>query len=285
MIMSCGWIWNVPAAQAASYYRRFDNGYLNVHTLEETRAAAQKIIAAGADIIKLYTGITGEQVKVIAEEAHKKGLKVTGHVAGKAGLLDNIRNGQDAVEHWGGVDPDDPEVVRELVSRRISIVPTSIRGLWAALAAERPGWLDNPRMRALTPPDLWAEIRQSLSMLQRRAEVRPRRIEERGRVIKKLHDAGVRILVGTDMGDYFTDATWREMELLVRFGIPPIEVISAATRLTADYLGMGDKFGTVELGKSADIIVVDGNPLTQMGDLRHVVWVVKEGVVHDAKWR
>jgi imidazolonepropionase-like amidohydrolase len=71
---------------------------------------------------------------------------------------------------------------------------------------------------------------------------------------------------------------WQQMELFVRFGIAPVEVISLATRVAAAEMGMADKLGTIEPGKLADIIVVDGNPLTHMRDLRHVVYVVKEGV-------
>lgn len=285
MIMSCGWIWNVPDSFAATFYRRFDNWYLNVHTAEEARAAFQKVLGVGPNIIKLYNGLTGEQVKAITEEAHKRKLKVTGHVGDNADLLSRIRNGQDAIEHLG-FDPDDPEVIRELLARRTVIVPTAITSLAAVLATtEDLGWIDNPKTRALTPPDLWAELRKSEANLARqdyfRGEIRPRRIEEVGKRVKKLHDAGVRIVIGTDSGtkaNFHTDSTRREMELWVRFGIPPMEVISAATRLNAAYLGMGDELGTIEPGKFADIIVVDGNPLTHMADLKHLVYVVKEGV-------
>jgi imidazolonepropionase-like amidohydrolase len=68
------------------------------------------------------------------------------------------------------------------------------------------------------------------------------------------------------------------MELMVRAGIPPMEVIGMATRVSAENLGMGSKLGTIAPGKFADIIVVDGNPLRSMRDLNHVVHVVKEGV-------
>jgi imidazolonepropionase-like amidohydrolase len=285
MKMSCGWIWNVPDTQAANFYRRRDNHYYNVHTVQEARTAILKLLTYKPDIIKLYNGLTGDQVKVIAEEAHKKGLKVTGHTGGSNDLISRISNGQDAVEHMG-FDANDEQVLRELRARRTTVVPTNINSLAGILAVtEEPGWVDNPRARAQTPPDLWADIRKSISNIPRmnyfRGEIRPRRIEEQGLSVKKLYDAGVRILVGTDSGtkaNFHTDATWRQMELLVRFGIPPMEVISAATRYAAEYLGMGPELGTIEPSKLADIIVVDGNPLTHMGDLKHVVYVVKEGV-------
>ena len=68
------------------------------------------------------------------------------------------------------------------------------------------------------------------------------------------------------------------MEMMVKAGIPPMEVIGMATRVSAENLGMGNQLGTIAPGKLADIIVVDGNPLVSMRDLKHVVHVVKEGV-------
>ncbi len=80
--------------------------------------------------------------------------------------------------------------------------------------------------------------------------------------------------------NFQTDATWQEMDLLVRYGIPPMEVIVMATRRNAQYLGVGKDLGTVTRGKLADIIIVDGNPLLSMRDLRNVVAVVKDGKIY-----
>jgi imidazolonepropionase-like amidohydrolase len=69
------------------------------------------------------------------------------------------------------------------------------------------------------------------------------------------------------------------MDLMVRYGVPPMEVISMATRINAEYMKMGSQIGTVTAGKLADIIVVDGNPLQDMRDLRQVAVVIKDGKV------
>jgi imidazolonepropionase-like amidohydrolase len=70
------------------------------------------------------------------------------------------------------------------------------------------------------------------------------------------------------------------MDLMVGFGFPPMEVLATATRRNAEYLGKGDELGSITRGKLADIIVVDGNPLLSMRDLRNVVAVVKDGKVY-----
>ena len=110
-----------------------------------------------------------------------------------------------------------------------------------------------------------------------------RRIDEMGAKLRQLRAAGVRVLVGTDSGtplNFHTDATWQEMDLMVSYGFSPMEVLAMATRRNAEYLGRGAELGTVTRGKLADLIVVDGNPLLSMRDLRHVVTVVKDGRVY-----
>ena len=91
------------------------------------------------------------------------------------------------------------------------------------------------------------------------------------------------MLVGTDAStplNFKTDAMWREMDLMVQYGVPPMEVLATATRRNADYMKMGHLVGTITRGKLADIIVIDGNPLVSMRDLRNVVAVVKDGRVY-----
>jgi imidazolonepropionase-like amidohydrolase len=251
--------------------------------VEEARAAAVKTIALGADIFKLYTGLTGEQVKAITDEAHKKGVKVVGHTGGNADLISRVTNGMDGVEHVHGFDPSDPEVIRTLRARRTVVTPGT-NGLAIVQAFEDPTWLDNPRFRLLTPPDIYADIRQSLRRIDRlpyfQGAVRPQVVTETLRKIKQLYDAGIPLHVSSDSAgpaNFHTDQTRRWMELMVRAGIPPMEVIGAATRLPAQWLGLGDTVGTIAPGKLADVIIVDGNPLLRMEDLKHVVYVVKEG--------
>jgi imidazolonepropionase-like amidohydrolase len=135
------------------------------------------------------------------------------------------------------------------------------------------------------PSEFWTQVRGSLAHWNRLAyfgsAVRPRRMQETLDQVKRMHDAGLRLMLGTDSGaagSYHADAAWRTMDLMVRAGIPPMEVIGMATRLPAEDMGLARDIGTLAPGKLADVIIVDGNPLVSMRDLDHVTYVFKEGV-------
>jgi len=100
--------------------------------------------------------------------------------------------------------------------------------------------------------------------------------------LKQWLDAGVVLGMGTDSGsplNFHTEALWREIKAHVDMGMPPLQAISAATRESARILGRGDDLGTIEPGKLADVIVVDGDPLFDITALGRVEVVVKGGVV------
>ena len=289
VIASMGWITNWPDEQVRRHHRRSHT--VNVRTVDEARAAARTAIAKGAELIKVHTGLTEDQLKAIAEEANGSGLKITGHVGSRGDLLMRIRSGQDGIEHLslgsGASATIHQEVIQGLLDHGTYVIPTIIQTTIQGRAVEWPDWRDNPRARSLTPPDLWADIRRSLENPRRFSYfgggLRVRRIREMGTKLRQLRDAGVRLLVGTDGGtplNFHTDATWQEMDLLVGFGFPAMEVIVTATRRNAEYLGKGDELGSITRGKLADIIVVDGNPLLSMRDLRNVVAVVKDGRIY-----
>lgn len=99
--------------------------------------------------------------------------------------------------------------------------------------------------------------------------------------MKALYDSGVRLVLGTDSGtpsNFHVDSTWRQMDLYVKFGIPAMDVIAMATRQGAEWVGLGAKTGTIEPGRLADIIIVNGNPLSDMSALKDPVYVIKDGI-------
>jgi imidazolonepropionase-like amidohydrolase len=281
MKVSAGWLWNTSEEESAKHHRGMEGYLFNVHTPEQASAAILKTLALGADIIKSYSGLTPEQTKIVTDEAHKKGIKVTGHGEGNARILMKIANGQDAIEH--NVNPD-AELLQQLVARRTWIVPTLQQNV--GIEAHRwPIVVDSPRFKMLTPPDLYAYVRDSVLEPDKlpyfRQGMDPERMTPQLANIKRMYDAGVRLLIGTDSGtpiNYHTDSTRQQMELMVRAGIPPMNVLRMATRDAAEYLNMSDSLGTIEAGKLADLIAIDGNPIVDMGDLQHVTVVVKEGV-------
>ena len=287
MKVSMGWISNWPDAEWEQHHRKTFTW--NVHTVDEARTAVQKVIDYGADLVKVHSGLTRDQMRAIAEVAHKKGLRITGHTGNREDVLMRLGAGQDAIEHLGlgSGTTIHPDVLAGLLEHRTYVSPTLIQSMIQIKALEWPDWADNQRAKSTTPPDLWADISRSLAHPERLAYfggvARARSMREQGKKFKQLVDAGVRVLVGTDGGtplNFQTDATWQEMDLMVEYGVKPMDVVAMATRQNAEYLRMGNEVGTISPGKLADIIVVDGNPLVSMRDLRHVAVVIKHGKIY-----
>jgi imidazolonepropionase-like amidohydrolase len=111
------------------------------------------------------------------------------------------------------------------------------------------------------------------------------RLASSQRAVRRFWEAGVPIVVGSDSGNWPIDpyhfhgvTTLRELELLRDAGMPPMEVLDAATRVPARMLDLSDEIGTVELGKRADLIVVRGDPLSDLRALRTIAWTIQGGV-------
>lgn len=256
---------------------------------EDAREKTRRLIDAGVDLIKvIQLGRLSEAERAaIAEEAERAGK----HIAVHAWTLDEHRMaaemGARTIEHNGaGAKPAyREESLRIFADNDIWYVPTNIVMRIYEITQAYPARLDHPRLRESMPEDLYEAVRGSLEHPERldyfdRAKAQFSE-ENWGPKTRQLHEAGVRILVGTDSGtpmNFHYESTWQEMELLVKYGMSPMEVISAATRLPAGLYGMEDDLGTIEPGKLADVIVVDGNPLRDMRALRDVVHVVKGGV-------
>jgi imidazolonepropionase-like amidohydrolase len=290
ILASMGWIGNFSDEFLKNWHRGYQTS--NARTVDEARAFAQKALSMGAEVVKIHSGLTKEQVRVIAEEAHKKNAWVTGHASGPEELIERIDAGMDAVEHIGAVAHGahvPPEVIKALVAERVHVVPTLVTNIAQTDAVQWPEfWTDNQRAKSTMPPEIWADVRRSLEHPGRvltnfGGSVRWKSVENAKAIFRQLHEAGVSLLVGTDAStplNLKTDAMWREMDAMVQYGMTPMEVLATATRRNAEYIRLGAQLGTVTRGKLADIIVVDGNPLVSMRDLRHVVAVVKDGKVH-----
>jgi imidazolonepropionase-like amidohydrolase len=290
ILASMGWIGNFSEAYLKTWHRGYQTS--NARTVDEARAFAQKALSLGAEVLKVHSGLSKDQISAIADEAHKKGAWVTGHASGPENLIERIEAGMDAVEHIGAVAHGSevpPEVIRALVANRVSVVPTLVTTIAQIDAVQWPEfWTDNQRARSTMPPEIWADVRRSLDHPGRvltnfGGSVRWKSLETGKAIFQQLYKAGVALQVGTDAStplNLKTDAMWREMDAMVQYGMPPMEVLATATRRNAEYIKRGSQLGTITRGKLADIIVVDGNPLISMRDLRHVVAVIKDGKVY-----
>ena len=166
---------------------------------------------------------------------------------------------------------------------RIPIVQTISHRIWVYPATvEFPSRLLDPVHRDDMPEDIYAEVMDSFANFHRLSYFHDIGDETRNaeKSARQFIDAGAYMGVGTDAAsplNFHTEAMWYEMKALVDSGMTPIQVISAATKTNAEILGKFDELGTLEPGKLADIIVVDGNPLADIDALSRIDIVVKDG--------
>lgn len=291
-----------PRLVLAGYIDSGENalGKMRAETPEEARALVQKYKQNDFEQIKIYQSLKPDLVKIVTEEAHRLGMTVTGHVPSRMNIYGAVENGFDQINHvnfaFRAMLPKDfkpqpgqqPKIEPEseaaqtglkfLVDNKTIIEPTLARSelnlhlRGKSFAEKEPG--------LLKAPFEFSSLIDSMGV--------PAEIEERAkssfalslRVTKALHQAGIPLTVGTDLV-VPGHSQHRELELLVQAGLSPIEAIKAATIVPAQTLNLDKDSGTIEAGKSADLILVEGNPLNRISEIRNVKFVVKNGRMYD----
>ena len=258
--------------------------------IDSPREAAQRtreLIDAGSDVIKTWVGLSEEDYRAVVEEAHKAGLKVHAHLYNPDAIRAAIDAGVDVLQHVGSArnPPYDDALVSEIAHKRIPIVQTISHRIWVYPATvEFPERLYDPMYKKDMPPDIYEEFIASFENFHRNSYFYHIGQESRNaqKSAGQFIEAGAYMGVGTDAAsplNMHTEAMWREMSALVDSGMTPIQVISAATKTNAEILDQFNELGTIEPGKLADIIVIDGNPLANIDAMQHVDIVVKDGGV------
>jgi imidazolonepropionase-like amidohydrolase len=260
---------------------------------EDARRKVRELVSRGVDWIKIVDTylMSPVEVQAIVEEAHKRGKPVAAHAMYPEEiqyLLDAGFSKKDTFEHTGLLvkfPKFKEETVRTIVEKEIPIDPTIIVIEAFTQMEDYPGWKDDQEWKNSLPADIWQEVRASLEDYRKiwfYNLAKYERDRERSR-LKQLLDSGAQMIMGSDSGaraNPHNEAAWREMDLLEEIGMSPMQVLMASTRIPAQLLGAGDQLGTVEPGKKADILVIDGDPLASMIYLRHPKHIIKGGVVY-----
>jgi imidazolonepropionase-like amidohydrolase len=235
--------------------------------IEGVQHRVRENIKYGADVIKfMATGgvlssgddprasqYTLEEMKAIVSDAHRLGRKVAAHAHGGKGIIWASEAGVDSIEHGSYIDD---EGIATLKKNGTYLVPTVYLAEWFLQNAER----------VHVPPNLLAKAK----------DVFPAADKNMARAIA----AGVKIAFGTDAAVYPHGLNARQFNSYVKLGMTPVQAIQSATVSAADLMGWSDKVGTVEAGKFADIIAVDGDPTKDVTTLEHVKLVIKGGVIY-----
>lgn len=280
-----------PFLQRAPYEEWQKDYRWGIQGPEDARRKTRRLIDGGADVIKLIDQdqLTEDEVAAIVETAHAAGRPVVAHAHRMEEIRVGLRAGVDNFEHTGlgtapGYAPDVLQALRERNSDLYwtpTISPLYVMQYTGEVFPER---LDDPAWRAGMPAAMGDEIRASLDAIPHLPyyALFPSRIPRLPVKFAQLREAGVRMLIGTDAGIpsmFHNDATWREMVKWVELGVPAMEVIQSATLWPARFFGKEEDFGVVAPGRYADLVVVRGDPLTDMTVMRDPILVLKGGRV------
>ena len=273
---------------------------------------ARRLVAfwndAGATSLKAYMHITRDELRAALDEGHKRGMKLTGHLCSvtyreAAGLgIDNLEHGFFAATDFvadkkpdvcpgqgagqasvAAVDPKSEAVtslIKELVQRHVAVTSTLTVFELSVPGRPLPPGLD------MLEPVLREQFERRFSAPRNGTPVSATLFPKARQLEVDFFRAGGMLLAGTDptggggVIPGFSDQ--RAIELLVESGLTPLEAIKVGTLNGATYLGRADRVGSIAAGKQADLVVVDGNPVAQIGDIRKVTLVFKEGVGYDS---
>ncbi|MEM7284099.1 MAG: amidohydrolase family protein, partial [Pseudomonadota bacterium] len=262
-----------------------DEYQILVSNPSDARRKTLELIDRGAQVIKTWVGLTKEDYQAIVDAAHSRNIKVHAHLYHPKAIQDAIDTGVDVFQHVGSARNPlyPPELVAQITHRGIPIVQTISHRIWVYPRTKSfPSRLDNAFLEQDIPSDIYRELQESFKQFHRLSYFSEIGLETRNskQSARQFIDANAVMGVGTDAAsplNFHTEAIWIELGALVDSGMTPIQAISAATKTNAEILDHFETLGTIEPGKLADLIVVDGNVLTQMGDIPRVEIVVKDG--------
>jgi len=234
--------------------------------VEHVQHKVREIIKYGADVIKVCAtgGVLSkgddprasqyslEELKAIVADAHRLGRKVAAHAHGAQGILWATEAGVDSIEHGSYIDDEGIKLMKE---KGTYLVPTQYLADWMRENATRIGL-----------PAMYAEKMKTVTAVSRQN-------------VAKAIKAGVKIAFGTDAAVYPHGLNAHEFAVYVQMGMTPLEAIQSATVNAADLLGWSDRIGSLETGKFADMVAVNGDPLKDVTLLENPVFVMKGGTV------
>ena len=242
-----------------------------INSKEDAYKAVRQRYKEGSDVIKITASggvlsmaasgenpqFTEEEVRAIVAAAKDYGFKVAAHCHGVEAMRRAVIGGVNSIEHGTLMDESIFPLMKQYGTY---LVPTIIAGRSAADSAKKPGYY--PPMVTKKALEIGPKIQNTFS---------------------KAYKAGVKIAFGTDAGVYAHGNNWMEFKYMQEGGMPLIEAIQSATMNAADLMGTQNILGSIEKGKLADIIAVEGDPFTDINQMGNVQFVMKDGVIYKQK--
>ena len=261
----------------------FNDNSINSPEEAVEKVRAQK--AEGWDLLKIHPGLTMDEYDAMADTAREEAIRFGGHVPADVGLAHAIEMGQETFDHLDGyveylegdTGPVDDQQLADIVQKTKDagawIVPTM--ALWETLmgTSDLDALTSFPELQYMPPDQVerWTGQHESrLSADGFDEGVARQIIDSRMRILKALHDGGVPILMGTDAPQQFSVPGFsihRELQVMAAAGMSPYEIIRSGSVNVGEYFKDHDDFGTVEVGKRADLLLVNGNPLEDIANV------------------
>jgi imidazolonepropionase-like amidohydrolase len=279
-------------------------GVERVDTPEHARSWVDRYHAAHFQQMKIYSSVKLDELKIVADEAHRLGMTVTGHVPEGLNTFQAIEAGQDQINHIhyiadmmhppfpegmsrvdqrkaiANLDLDSPDAHKalEFLKDHHTVVDPTIAlfELFTATTAKTPASFE-PGVEKIA-----SELAQPLTDVEppsERSELLDKVFTKDIAIVGALHRAGVPIVAGTDQA-VPGHSLHREIELYVQAGFTPMEAIQAATIVPARVMGLDKELGTVEKGKRADLILLNADPLADIHNTRKVEYVISNGEMY-----
>jgi imidazolonepropionase-like amidohydrolase len=282
----------------------------SVHSPEEGEKLVRQYKQDGYDLLKIHEGLSLATYDKIVATANQVGLPYGGHIPNDVGLLHALKSKQSSVEHLDGylealeadnspirnADPmtraqkliynlDDKKIATLVAATREAEawnVPTMVlmQTAYSTESAESLGSRPGLKYMPQGMVNQWMQQRTNHLKQGGDAEAGARAIEMRNRVLKALSDGGAKIMLGSDAPQLFSVLGFslhREMQVMVKAGMTPYQVLESGTRNPAIYLKAEKEFGTVTVGKRADLILVDDNPLKDVTNVAKRAGVMVRG--------
>ena len=265
----------------------FNDGTVDSPGEAESRVRQQK--SAGWDLLKVHPGLTVEEYDAMAVTAQEVGIRFGGHVPADVGLEHAIKMGQETFDHLDGYIEYLDAFDKPIAPARLSKIVTATRGAGAWVVPTMVLWdvgiigrgsaeemARYPEMR------FWRRHEQRAPSARANPERASLWAGNRNRVLKALSDGGVGILMGTDSPQIFSVPGFslhREMEAMADAGMSPREILESGTRNVGEYFQRFDTFGTVAVGRRADLLPLNSNPLSDVSNVAD-----RAGVMFRGRW-
>ncbi len=288
-LYSAGYGFNTPESSPASWM----NLLLRPTAADQVPGLLADLAKVKPTVVKMWVDDHGgkaekikpEIYKAIIAEAHKKGIPVASHLYNLEDARSLTESGLDIMAHSIRDKEIDDDLLKKMKDHGVAYIPTLSLDEFAYIYSRKPDWVEEPFFKASLEPGVYEMIVSEKYQNQVKNSPDFERNMKGFKIaltnVKKIHDAGILVVLGTDSGAFPIRAQGfsehLELELLVQAGLTPLQAIKAATKNAATVLKIDKRYGTLEKGKAADFIVLTASPEKEIRNTRNIESVWKDG--------